>query len=127
VQRVYTTNPRKPNSSNRKVCRVGCSDGRRHISAIRGVTHTLKKFSKVVVSGGGFRDTPGAHTKLIFGLGNFNRATITGQRRSVFGIKRRLWFITKFAIIAFLLGGADASFFFVGLIGARLVAAALLL
>lgn len=47
VSRVYSTNPRKPNSAQRKVSKILTSHARGVLSAIKGPGHTLKKFSKV--------------------------------------------------------------------------------
>lgn len=47
VHRLYTTNPRKPNSAHRKVAKVFISKKKYVLGAVKGVTHALKKFSKV--------------------------------------------------------------------------------
>ncbi len=88
VRRVYSTNPRKPNSANRKVAKVELSTRRFALSAIKGIPHSLKKFSKIWVAGYGFRDTPGVRTKLVIGKENFVFKGTARFRRSVYGVKR---------------------------------------
>ncbi len=88
IRRVYTTNPRKPNSANRKVVKVELTTKRFSISGIKNVPHNLKKFSKVWVAGYGFRDTPGVRTKLVIGKENFIFKGTLRSRRSIYGIKK---------------------------------------
>jgi len=87
--RVYTTNPRKPNSAHRKVAKVQIKKNFFILSAIKGVKSNAKKFSKAWVSGYGFRDTPGVNTKLIFGKEGFNLEGTKLKRRSIYGLKRK--------------------------------------
>ena len=88
ITKVYSTNPKKPNSANRKVCKVKFANNTFAISAIKGVKHNLKKFSKVWVCGEGFKDTPLVSTKLIIGKDSFTPLNKITKRRSVYGVKR---------------------------------------
>jgi len=45
VQKLYTTNPRKPNSAHRKVAKVFLTNKKTLLCAVKGVSHNLKKFS----------------------------------------------------------------------------------
>ena len=65
--KVSTTNPKKPNSAVRKICRVRLSDGLIITAAIPGHGHNLQKHSVVLVRGGRVRDLPGVRYKLIRG------------------------------------------------------------
>ena len=47
IVRVYSTNPRKPNSAQRKVAKVLVQKQTNILTAIKGLPHSLKKFSKV--------------------------------------------------------------------------------
>lgn len=58
------------------------------LGAVKGVSHALKKFSKVWVSGRGFRDTPGINLKLIPGKEAFLVLSHKQKRRSFFGLKK---------------------------------------
>jgi small subunit ribosomal protein S12 len=86
--KVYTSNPRKPNSANRKIAKVQLSTGRTPLAAIKGVPHNLKKFSKVWVAGIGFNDTPSVNIKLIVGKGNFLAPANVVNGRSLYGVKK---------------------------------------
>ena len=90
INKLYTTNPRKPNSAHRKVAKVTLSSGKSLLCAVKGVGHTLKKFSKVWVLGKGFRDTPSVNLKLLPGKEAFVVLTPKKKRRSFFGLKRPL-------------------------------------
>lgn len=88
IHRLYTTNPRKPNSAHRKVAKVFISKKKYVLGAVKGVTHALKKFSKVWICGRGFRDTPSVNLKLIPGKEAFAVLNFKQKRRSFFGIKK---------------------------------------
>lgn len=88
IHKLYTTNPRKPNSAHRKVAKVFISKKKYLLGAVKGVSHALKKFSKVWISGRGFRDTPGVNLKLIPGKEAFIVLNSKQKRRSFFGLKK---------------------------------------
>lgn len=89
ITKVYSTNPKKPNSANRKVSKVKLNNGVFMISAIKGVPHNLKKFSKVWVIGIGFKDTPLVRSKLLLGKDSFTPLKTITKRRSLYGIKKQ--------------------------------------
>lgn len=102
VTKIYSTNPKKPNSANRKVAKVKLNTGFFLISAIKGIKHNIKKFSKVWVQGVGFKDTPLVRSKLIIGKDSFLSLNPILKRRSIYGIKkqkRMLYFALKFLIL----------------------------
>jgi small subunit ribosomal protein S12 len=88
VQKLYTTNPRKPNSAHRKVAKVFLTNKKTLLCAVKGVSHNLKKFSKVWLAGKGFRDTPSVNIKLIPGKEAFSVLSLKKKRRSFFGLKK---------------------------------------
>lgn len=88
ITKVYSTNPKKPNSANRKVCKVKLNNNTFMISAIKGVPHNLKKFSKIWVVGVGFKDTPLVRSKLLIGKDSFMPLTTFTKRRSIYGVKK---------------------------------------
>jgi small subunit ribosomal protein S12 len=88
ISKVYSTNPRKPNSANRKVAKVSVGGARSVISAIKGIPNSLKRYSRVWVSGVGFRDTPGVNTKLVVGKEGFSPQLSRLRRRSVYAVKK---------------------------------------
>lgn len=103
IKRVYTTNPRKPNSANRKVAKVETPSGRNLLGAIKGVPHSLKKFSKVILSGGGFPDTPGVNSKLVIGKENFIVNFYPRYRRSVYGVKKKSFVLFLYTYVSIFL------------------------
>jgi small subunit ribosomal protein S12 len=50
--RVYVVKPKKPNSAERKVCRVRLSNGRVVPAFIPGEGHNLREHSAVLIRGG---------------------------------------------------------------------------
>ena len=88
ITKMYTASPKKPNSANRKVCKVKSSRGFFFLSAVKGVRNNLKKFSKVWVEGFGFKDTPLISTKVIPGKDSFLVLATLSKRRSRFGLKK---------------------------------------
>ena len=65
--RVYTTTPKKPNSSLRKVARVKLTSGMEITAYIPGEGHNLQEHSIVLVRGGRVKDLPGVRYKIIRG------------------------------------------------------------
>lgn len=66
--KVYTVNPKKPNSAERKVAKTRLSNGKVIISYIPGEGHTLQQHSVVLVEGGKIKDLPGVNYKFIRGV-----------------------------------------------------------
>nr|YP_010726685.1 ribosomal protein S12 [Cystoclonium purpureum f. stellatum]WDY85172.1 ribosomal protein S12 [Cystoclonium purpureum f. stellatum] len=85
--KVYTTNPKKPNSAERKVAKVQLTNGKVIIGYIPGEGHTLQEHSLVLVRGGRVKDLPGVRYHFIRGIydlyGVFNRK----KSRSKYGKK----------------------------------------
>nr|AEZ49094.1 ribosomal protein S12 [Ecdeiocolea monostachya] len=65
--RVYTINPKKPNSALRKVARVRLTSGLTITAYIPGVGHNLQEHSVVLVRGGRVKDLPGVKYRIIRG------------------------------------------------------------
>jgi len=87
---VYTTSPKKPNSSVRKITKVRLSTGKRILAAIPGQGHSLQQHSTVLVRGGRCRDIPGIHYKLVRGKYDFitSETILRSQKRSKYGLKK---------------------------------------
>lgn len=88
VVRIYSTNPKKPNSAHRKVSKVKLTNSKNMLCAIKNIKHNLKKFSKVWVQGVGFKDTPLVRSRLIIGKESFCVETPIYERRSIYGVKK---------------------------------------
>lgn len=70
--KVYSINPKKPNSANRKVSKVRLSNGKIIIGYIPGEGHSLQQHSLVLVEGGKVRDLPGVKFRFVRGILDFN-------------------------------------------------------
>jgi len=88
--KVYTTNPKKPNSAVRKVAKIRLSTGRKVIVGIPGQGHNVRLNTPVMIRGGRVNDVPGVRYKIIRGklgvnlLENFQRK----QKRSKYNLPR---------------------------------------
>lgn len=63
--KVYSVNPKKPNSANRKVAKVKLSNNKIIIGYIPGEGHSLQQHSIVLVEGGRVKDLPGVKFKFV--------------------------------------------------------------
>lgn len=100
--KVFTINPRKPNSAVRKVVKVLLSTRISVIASIPGEGHNLQEHSSVLVRAGQTKDLPGVQFKIIRGAldcaGVVNRKT----SRSKYGAKKQLLFIFKINLKKFI-------------------------
>jgi small subunit ribosomal protein S12 len=83
--KVFVTNPKKPNSANRKVARVRLSNKYFVTCAIPGEGHGLQKFSTVLVRGARVRDLPGVKYKAIRGVFDLGPVKNRKRGRSIYG------------------------------------------
>ncbi len=86
--RVYTTIPKKPNSTLRKVCRVRLTNGYEVASYIGGEGHNLQEHSVVLIRGGRVKDLPGVRYHTVRGTLDTSGVTDRRQGRSKYGAKR---------------------------------------
>lgn len=88
VLRVMIVKPKKPNSAQRKCCRVRLTNGNVVSCLIPGEGHNLQEHHVVLVRGGRVQDLPGVKYRLVRGAydlaGVANRAT----SRSKYGVKK---------------------------------------
>ena len=85
---VKVVKPKKPNSANRKVCRVLLSNGYEITAYIPGVDHDLKEHSIVTVRGGRRKDLPGVGYIVVRGKLDATGVQNRKQGRSHYGAKR---------------------------------------
>ena len=85
---VKVVKPKKPNSANRKVCRVLLSNGEEITAYIPGVDHDLKEHSVVLVAGGKRKDLPGVGYIVVRGKLDATGVQNRMQGRSKYGAKR---------------------------------------
>lgn len=86
--RVYTTNPKKPNSAERKVAKVRLSKEKYIIGYIPGEKHNLQDHSVVLVKGGRVKDLPGVRYRFIRGVYDLQPVQIRSRSRSKYGCKK---------------------------------------
>ena len=86
--RVYTTNPKKPNSALRKVARVRLTNGIEVTAYIPGEGHNLQEHSVVLIRGGRVKDLPGVRYHIIRGTLDASGVADRRKSRSKYGAKR---------------------------------------
>ena len=86
--RVYTTNPKKPNSAMRKVARVRLSNGMEVTAYIPGEGHSLQEHSIVLVRGGRIKDLPGVRYHIVRGVKDTTGVENRNRGRSKYGTRR---------------------------------------
>ena len=86
--RVYTTTPKKPNSTMRKVCRVRLTNGFEVSSYIGGEGHNLQEHSVVLIRGGRVKDLPGVRYHTVRGSLDCAGVKDRQQSRSKYGVKK---------------------------------------
>jgi small subunit ribosomal protein S12 len=86
--RVYTTNPKKPNSAMRKVARVRLSNGMEVTAYIPGEGHSLQEHSIVLVRGGRVKDLPGVRYHIVRGVKDATGVENRNRGRSKYGTRR---------------------------------------
>lgn len=87
VMRVRITTPRKPNSARRATAKINLSNKKDILAYIPGVSHNLRRYSTVLVRGGGARDLPNVGYTCIRGIFDFAGLKKKTKRRSIYGVK----------------------------------------
>lgn len=87
--RVFTTNPKKPNSAMRKVARVRLSNGIEVTAYIPGEGHSLQEHSIVLVRGGRVKDLPGVRYHIVRGTKDTTGVENRNRGRSKYGTRRQ--------------------------------------
>nr|YP_010475372.1 ribosomal protein S12 [Corydalis incisa]YP_010475416.1 ribosomal protein S12 [Corydalis incisa]UVH69659.1 ribosomal protein S12 [Corydalis incisa]UVH69703.1 ribosomal protein S12 [Corydalis incisa]WDA92140.1 ribosomal protein S12 [Corydalis incisa]WDA92184.1 ribosomal protein S12 [Corydalis incisa] len=86
--RVYTINPKKPNSALRKVARVRLTSGFEITAYIPGIGHNSQEHSVVLVRGGRVKDLPGVRYRIIRGTLDAAGVKDRQRGRSKYGVKK---------------------------------------
>nr|YP_010274165.1 ribosomal protein S12 [Cyclocodon lancifolius]YP_010274166.1 ribosomal protein S12 [Cyclocodon lancifolius]YP_010392197.1 ribosomal protein S12 [Cyclocodon axillaris]YP_010392241.1 ribosomal protein S12 [Cyclocodon axillaris]UJP67282.1 ribosomal protein S12 [Cyclocodon lancifolius]UJP67283.1 ribosomal protein S12 [Cyclocodon lancifolius]UPX07849.1 ribosomal protein S12 [Cyclocodon axillaris]UPX07850.1 ribosomal protein S12 [Cyclocodon axillaris] len=86
--RLYTINPKKPNSGQRKVARVRLTSGFEVTAHIPGIGHSLQEHSIVLVRGGRVKDLPGVRYHIVRGTLDAEKVKNRQQGRSKYGVKK---------------------------------------
>lgn len=88
VIRLRITTPRKPNSARRPTAKVFLCLRKRITAHIPASGHNLRRYSNVLIRGGGARDLPGVYYSCIRGVLDLICAPLKRKRRSVYGIPK---------------------------------------
>ncbi|CAK7902250.1 37S ribosomal protein S12, mitochondrial [[Candida] anglica] len=88
VLRVMIVKPKKPNSAQRKCCRVRLSNGKVVSCLIPGEGHNLQEHHVVLVRGGRVQDLPGVKYKLVRGAHDLAGVANRTTSRSKYGVKK---------------------------------------
>jgi small subunit ribosomal protein S12 len=87
--KVFTTNPKKPNSAMRKVARVRLTNGIEVSAYIPGEGHSLQEHSIVFVRGGRVKDLPGVRYHIVRGAKDATGVENRKKSRSKYGTRRQ--------------------------------------
>nr|AIB08095.1 ribosomal protein S12 [Neoporphyra perforata]AIB08381.1 ribosomal protein S12 [Neoporphyra perforata] len=85
--KIYTTNPKKPNSAERKVAKIRLTTGRFVIGYIGGEGHNLQEHSVVLIRGGRAKDLPGVRYHVVRGIYDLQGVVNRQKGRSKYGKK----------------------------------------
>lgn len=88
VLRVMIVKPKKPNSAQRKCCKVRLTNGNVVSALIPGEGHNLQEHHVVLVRGGNVQDLPGVNYKLVRGVYDLTGVANRVTSRSLFGVKK---------------------------------------
>ncbi|KAH8114643.1 ribosomal protein S12 [Phellopilus nigrolimitatus] len=85
---IFTLDPKKPNSANRKVARVKLTTGKSIMAYIQGEGHNLQEHSVVLIKGGRAQDLPGVRYKIVRGAHDLGAVVNRMTSRSKYGAKK---------------------------------------
>ncbi|CAI5757830.1 unnamed protein product [Candida verbasci] len=88
ILKVMIVKPKKPNSAQRKCCRVRLTNGKVVSALIPGEGHNLQEHHVVLVRGGRVQDLPGVKYHLVRGSNDLVGVQGRTTRRSLYGVKK---------------------------------------
>ena len=88
VLKTMIMKPKKPNSANRKICKIKLSNKKLILAHIPGEGHNLQEHSMVLIRGGRVKDLPGIKYRVI--RGKYDLKGVEGRRkgRSLYGTSK---------------------------------------
>ena len=86
--KIYTLNPKKPNSANRKVAKIQLTNKKIIIGYIPGEKASLQEHSVVLIRGGKVKDLPGVKYHIIRGIYDLEGVANRKTSRSKYGVKK---------------------------------------
>jgi len=88
VLKTMIMKPKKPNSANRKICKIKLSNGKIILAYIPGEGHNLQEHSMVLIHGGRVKDLPGIKYRVIRGKYDLKGVENRKKSRSLYGTRR---------------------------------------
>lgn len=88
VIRLRIITPRKPNSARRPTAKIFLSMRKKIAAHIPGIGHNLRRYSTVLVRGGGARDLPGSYYTVVRGVLDLIGVLHKRRRRSIYGVPK---------------------------------------
>lgn len=88
VLKTMIKKPKKPNSANRKICKIKLSNGKTILAHIPGEGHNIQEHSMVLVRGGRTKDLPGIKYRVIRGKYDLKGVEGRRQSRSLYGTSK---------------------------------------
>ncbi len=86
VLRLRVCTPRKPNSARRPTVKAWISTKKKLLAKIPGSGHNLRRHSKILIRGNGYRDVPVVNYTCIRGKLDFEPLYLAKTRRSIYGV-----------------------------------------
>lgn len=86
--KVFTMQPKKPNSALRKVARIRLTNDNEVTGYIPGEGHTLQEHSVVMIRGGRVKDLPGVRYHIVRGVLDMKGVKGRKRGRSKYGVKK---------------------------------------
>ena len=90
--KIFTRNPKKPNSAKRKLVRLRLTNNLLVNAYVPGETHNLQEYSTVLIRGGRVKDLPGIKYHLVRGKLDFSGLKLRKTSRSKYGAKKKKLF-----------------------------------
>jgi small subunit ribosomal protein S12 len=88
VLKTMIMKPKKPNSANRKICKIKLSNGKQILAHIPGEGHNLQEHSMVLIHGGRVKDLPGIKYRVIRGKYDLKGVEKRKKARSLYGTSK---------------------------------------
>jgi small subunit ribosomal protein S12 len=88
VIKTMIMKPKKPNSANRKICKIKLSTGKLILAHIPGEGHNLQEHSMVLIHGKKVKDLPGIKFRVIRGKYDLKGVENRKKGRSLYGTSK---------------------------------------
>lgn len=90
VIKAMIKKPKKPNSANRKICKVKLSNNKIVLAHIPGEGHNIQEHSMVLIRGGRVKDLPGIKYRVVRGKYDLKGVERRRKSRSLYGTSKNL-------------------------------------